>query len=230
MSIVLNIQSLCKEYDTTVPKLEKDLGFGKGSIYKWDKNSPSVDKLQKVADYFKVSTDYLLLGFEKTILIQFINSIKGERSIEQFSEDTGIEINELSQICSGQITSPPSNDTVEKIANSTMDFIPQRELDRRILLRSAGYRRIISSEDDDDFKNLSFKENQSSYKFIPKEEHDIARDLERMLSNLENNEALAFDGEPLDDETKELMKISLENSMRLAKQLAKKKFTPKKYK
>ncbi len=64
----------------------------------------------------------------------------------------------------------------------------------------------------------------------PKEERDIARDLEKMLSNLESKEALAFNGEPLDEETKELMRISLESSMRMGKQIAKQKFTPKKYK
>lgn len=63
----------------------------------------------------------------------------------------------------------------------------------------------------------------------PKEEKDIARDLERMLENLESDNPLAFYGEIIDDETKELLRISLENSMKLAKQLAKKKFTPKKY-
>lgn len=62
-----------------------------------------------------------------------------------------------------------------------------------------------------------------------KEEKDLAKDLERMLSSLESDASLAFMGEPMDPETKELMKISLENSMRLAKQLAKRKFTPKKY-
>lgn len=63
-----------------------------------------------------------------------------------------------------------------------------------------------------------------------KEERDIARDLEKMLSNLESREAMSFyDGEPLDEESKELLRISLENSMRLARQMAKKKFTPKKY-
>lgn len=64
----------------------------------------------------------------------------------------------------------------------------------------------------------------------PKDERDIAKDLGRTLANLESNEALAFEGEPLTEEDRELLKISLENSMRLAKQLAKKKFTPKKYK
>lgn len=64
----------------------------------------------------------------------------------------------------------------------------------------------------------------------PKEERDIAKDLERIMENLESDNALAFHGEPLDEETKRLLQISLENSLRLAKELAKKKFTPHKYK
>jgi transcriptional regulator with XRE-family HTH domain len=62
-----------------------------------------------------------------------------------------------------------------------------------------------------------------------KDELDIAKDLQRIMDNLESREGLMYDGEPMDEETKELIKISLENSMRLAKRLAKKKFTPKKY-
>lgn len=62
-----------------------------------------------------------------------------------------------------------------------------------------------------------------------KEEGDIAKDLERMLTDLESNEAFAFSGEPEDDEERELLRASLENSLRIAKMLAKKKFTPKKY-
>ncbi|EMA6341720.1 MULTISPECIES: helix-turn-helix domain-containing protein [Bacillus cereus group] len=63
-----------------------------------------------------------------------------------------------------------------------------------------------------------------------KEERDIAKDLEKTLEELENSDdALMFDGEPIDEHTKEMIRISLENSMRMAKQLAKQKFTPKKY-
>ena len=39
-----------------------------------------------------------------------------------------------------------------------------------------------------------------------------------------------FDGEPLDDETRELLIASLERTIRQAKILAKEKYTPKKYK
>lgn len=62
-----------------------------------------------------------------------------------------------------------------------------------------------------------------------KEERDIALTLERILNQLDHENAVSFYGEPMDEETREAMRISLESSLRLAKQLAKKKFTPKKY-
>nr|WP_300209575.1 helix-turn-helix transcriptional regulator [uncultured Anaerostipes sp.] len=63
-----------------------------------------------------------------------------------------------------------------------------------------------------------------------RDERDIAKRLEQTLNDLEQNQdGLMFSGEPLDDETKELLKASLENSIRIAKINAKQKFTPKKY-
>lgn len=64
-----------------------------------------------------------------------------------------------------------------------------------------------------------------------RDERDIAIHLEKLLSDLENQNAMSFYGEEinLDEESKELLKVSLEQSMRLAKQMAKKKFTPKKF-
>lgn len=64
----------------------------------------------------------------------------------------------------------------------------------------------------------------------PKDERDISKRLEKTLEDLENSqEALMFDGVVLDENTKELLKASLENSLRIAKIHAKEKFTPKKY-
>lgn len=62
-----------------------------------------------------------------------------------------------------------------------------------------------------------------------KDERDIEKRLEAALADLENEQsALMFSGEPLDDKTRELLKISLENSIRIAKINAK-KFTNKRY-
>lgn len=58
-------------------------------------------------------------------------------------------------------------------------------------------------------------------------ERDIQKALKETLEQLDSQDGLMFDGEALDDNTKELLKISLENTIRTAKIAAKKKFTPK---
>ena len=44
----------------SVNALEEKLEIGKNSLYSWKKNIPKGTNLIKVADYFHVSTDYLL--------------------------------------------------------------------------------------------------------------------------------------------------------------------------
>lgn len=131
LTLVDKIRSLARQRDLSLPQLETELGLGNGTISRWKSSSPNTDKLQKIADYFNVSMDYLL--------------------------------------------------------------------GRDVRLNS-------------------------------KDERDIAKALEDTLKSLENDqEGLMFSGEPLDDETRELLKASLENSMKIAKINAKQKFTPKKY-
>lgn len=60
MSILDNIKILCEENNTNVFAVERELGFGRGTIRRWDTNSPSADKLEKVAYYFNVSMDWLV--------------------------------------------------------------------------------------------------------------------------------------------------------------------------
>lgn len=55
------IKYLCHKNGISVSKLESDLGFGSSSIKKWERtSSPSIDKIAKVANYFHVSSDYLI--------------------------------------------------------------------------------------------------------------------------------------------------------------------------
>lgn len=63
----------------------------------------------------------------------------------------------------------------------------------------------------------------------PKEERDIAKDLEKILNDLDGDTGMAFYGEPMDEESKELLRMSLESSLKFAKKVAKQKYTPKKY-
>lgn len=45
------VKQAVKEKGTTVFQMEKDLGFARGAIYKWNESSPAVDRLLKVAKY-----------------------------------------------------------------------------------------------------------------------------------------------------------------------------------
>jgi hypothetical protein len=50
-----------------------------------------------------------------------------------------------------------------------------------------------------------------------------------MMNDLDSDSSLSFMGEPMDEEDRELLRISLENTLRMSREMAKKKFTPKKY-
>ena len=54
------VKDVSSKKGTSIYKLERALGYSNGSISKWNKQSPSADKLKKVADYFGVTIDYLL--------------------------------------------------------------------------------------------------------------------------------------------------------------------------
>lgn len=138
MGLYEQIRETAKEKGYSINRLEKELGFARSSINKFNKNTPSMDKIQQIADLLGVSVDYLLHG------------------------------NEVSE-------------NNESILN-------------------------------------------------PRDERDIEKRLESALADLENDQsALMFSGKPLDDKTRDLLKISLENSIRIAKINAK-KYTNKRYK
>lgn len=133
------VKELSEKHGKNMKEVARDLEFSENAFYKWKTQSPKSETLEKVADYFNVSVDYLL-----------------------------------------------------------------------------------GRTDEKEIK-------QPYYALTEKDERDIAKDLERLMANLESEDALAFYGEELDDEDRELLKRSLENSLIIAKQMAKKKFTPKKY-
>lgn len=131
------LKSLCETQGISVNDLEKKLEIGRNSLYSWKKNIPKGTNLIKVADYFDVSTDYLLGRTDK----------------------------------------------------------------------------------------------KHYYDLTEKDEKNIAKELEEMIADLKEAGAFAYskDTAEVDKETHDLLVASLENSLRIAKIEAKKRFTPKKY-
>lgn len=54
------VKDLCEKQGISLNTLEDKLKLGKNSLYGLKRNQPSAERLQQIADYFQVSTDYLL--------------------------------------------------------------------------------------------------------------------------------------------------------------------------
>lgn len=57
-----NIVKLCQERGISIARLEKECGFGNATIRGWSVSSPTLAKVQKVAEFFGVTVDELING------------------------------------------------------------------------------------------------------------------------------------------------------------------------
>lgn len=60
MGLVKRIKYLCDERKTNFAEVERKTGISNGQIRRWENSSPKIENVQKVADFFNVSVDYLL--------------------------------------------------------------------------------------------------------------------------------------------------------------------------
>ena len=81
--------------------------------------------------------------------------------------------------------------------------------------------------------DLTAKKPDESFSWQPtiteKDKRDIAKEVDDIIGGLSSSAALSFDADDIDDETRDLLRKSLENVMETARLLAKKKYTPYKY-
>lgn len=54
------IKELAKRRGLSINLLEEKLGYSKNTIYNLKNSKPSTERISEIADYFNVSTDYLL--------------------------------------------------------------------------------------------------------------------------------------------------------------------------
>ena len=78
-STLEKIKELAKKRGIPLAKLEESLGYSTNYFYTLKTKTPNSDRLQEIADYFNVSTDYLL-GRTNNPTIAKDNTIAGYTS------------------------------------------------------------------------------------------------------------------------------------------------------
>lgn len=77
------VKELCKKKGVSMNTAEKEIGLAKGYISKLDKSVPNMNTMQKIADYFNVTSDFLMNGDLSVSGKEFTLTNKGERDIEK---------------------------------------------------------------------------------------------------------------------------------------------------
>lgn len=60
MGLYERIRDLAKERGYSINKLEKELGFARSSINKFNTNKPSIEKIQQIAELLNISVDTII--------------------------------------------------------------------------------------------------------------------------------------------------------------------------
>ena len=85
MTTLEKIRELCVKKGISLKSLERQLGFSNGSLAK--SATIKAERLEKIADYFEVSTDYLMDRTESTDYIYYLNDETQKVAQEIFEND-----------------------------------------------------------------------------------------------------------------------------------------------
>ncbi|MCM1006670.1 MAG: helix-turn-helix domain-containing protein [Ruminococcus flavefaciens] len=113
------IKQLCYENNITISKLCEMVTNSTGNLATWKKDYMRSDYLKKVADYFQVSTDYLLGREEKnfTNITESNHEKQYDESTYQVSETFSQFYENLTKLCNEKNISPTA--TLQKLKIST---------------------------------------------------------------------------------------------------------------
>lgn len=218
------LRALRDKHNMTAQELADKLGVTAPAISMWERNKREIDNstLLRIATIFNVTTDYLLgaPAFKPTLskhdeldIQKRLNTPEIGNRIKNLRKQYNMTQDELGY----KITATKSMISLWENGKRKIDTTTLSKL-AKIFNVSTDY--LINGN------NTNFKPTLSK-----RDELDIQKRLERLMNDLDSETGLAFynGDEEIDDETRELLRASLESSLRITKLKAKEKFTPKKY-
>lgn len=131
MGLYEQIRDIAKSKGYSVNRLEKELGFARSSINKFNKNIPSVDKLQQIADFLGVTVDYLMTGESPAEKKEVSLTPRDERDIEKILDQTREQL--LSQeglMFDGQPASPEAVESILSAMQVGMELAKKKNKEK----------------------------------------------------------------------------------------------------
>ena len=124
MGLYEQIRDMAKNKGYSINKLEQELGFARSSINKFNKNKPSIDKLQQIADFLGVTVDYLTTGEDAA---NPALTARDERDIEKILENTRNQLlNQEGLMFDGKPASPEAIDSILSAMRVGMEMAKEK--------------------------------------------------------------------------------------------------------
>ena len=131
MGLYENIRDIAKTKGFSINRLEQELGFARSSINKFNKNTPSIEKLQQISELLGVTVDNLMTGCiveennKKTL------TPKDEKVIEKILEQTREQlINQEGLMFDGDPASPEAIDSILSAMQIGMELAKKKNKEK----------------------------------------------------------------------------------------------------
>ena len=133
MDLKNRIKELCKNKHISMNALETELGFAKGYISKLGAggSTPNISKIQKIADYFGVTIDYLMTGKEPEEQSEPALTAKDQRDIQQILDQTREQLmNQEGLMFDGDPASPEAIESILSAMQIGMEMAKKKNKEK----------------------------------------------------------------------------------------------------
>ena len=131
MGLYENIRDIAKTKGLSINRLEQELGFARSSINKFNKNTPSVEKLQQIAERLNVTVDNLMTGNVVDENNETTLTSKDEKDIEKILEQTREQLmNQEGLMFDGDPASPEAIDSILSAMQIGMELAKKKNKEK----------------------------------------------------------------------------------------------------
>lgn len=129
MGLYENVKNAAKEKGYSINRLEKELGFSRSYILKFKTITPSAEKIQKIADFLGVSSEYLMTGDTPTTEEPKLNS-KDEKDIKEILANTEQLLKQDGLMFDGDPASPEAIESILSAMQIGMEMAKKKNKEK----------------------------------------------------------------------------------------------------
>lgn len=129
MGLYENVKSAAKAKGYSINRLEKELGFSRSYILKFKTITPSAEKIQKIADFLDVSSEYLMTGDTPTSDEPQLNQ-KDQKDIKEILANTEQLLKQDGLMFDGDPASPEAIDSILSAMQVGMEMAKKKNKEK----------------------------------------------------------------------------------------------------